>query len=118
MFSVLKNVNLISHDESQNQPCCSKTLDILSTTTTSTYSREEIMSDSFNQLYVIILKIIINRNFKIIIYYIKMCILIFEQSDECIDFTVIYFYLFILFFYICVCVVYIIKFSIFFVFIY
>lgn len=82
MFSVLKNVNLVSHDESQIKPCCSKTLDILSTTTTSTYSREEIMSDSFNQLYVI--KIIINRNFKIIIYYIKMCILIFEQSDECI----------------------------------
>jgi len=75
--------------------------------TTSTYSREEIMSDSFNQLYAIILKIIINTNFEIIIY-IKMCITIFEQSDECIDFTVIYFYFF--FIYICVNVVYTIKF--------
>ncbi|KAL4105323.1 hypothetical protein QTP88_020571 [Uroleucon formosanum] len=46
---ILEKVNHVSHDETQNKPRCSKTLDVQST---STHSREENMSISSKQLYV------------------------------------------------------------------
>jgi len=55
MFSILEKVNHVSYDATQDKPdkpCCSKTLDVLST-----HSREEIITDSLNQLYVIFLNL-------------------------------------------------------------
>jgi len=77
----LEKVNNVSHDETQNKPCCSKTLaDVQST---SIVLREENnMSNGFNQLYVIFFFKSIKSLFITSKYVFHLCIIAFSYDQS------------------------------------